>query len=177
MLPKFDELVKNIVSERKRLGLSQRDLAYRAGVSKSLIGKLETKTNIPNYENVWKIQRALERARKGKGKIAEDFVQRNIVSVEPSDSIDKVAEIMKKNDFSQLPVKKDGDYIGMITSTQLIDIKFRGGSVDDLDYRNLPMVPHDTPKDDFSRLLRSNSAVLVTRGTDVIGMITAADLL
>ena len=177
MLPKFEELVKNVVSERKRLGLSQKDLAEMADVSKSLVGKLETKANIPNYDNVWKIQRALERARKGKGKTADDFVQRNIISVEPTDSIDKVAKIMKENDFSQLPVKKDGDYIGMITSTQLIDIKFRGGSVADIEYRNLPRIPHDTPKDDFSRLLRSNPAVLVTRGTEVIGMITAADLL
>lgn len=177
MLPKYDELVKTIKSERKRLGLSQRDLAKKAGVSKSLIGKLETKMHTPNYKNIRKIWRTIDKAREGEDRTAQEFVQKNIVSVKPSDTVGKVADIMKKNDFSQLPVEEDGEYIGIITSTQLIDMKHRDALVGRSGYRDLPMIPHDTPKDDFSPLLRSNPALLVTKDDEVIGIITPADLL
>ena len=44
-------------------------------------------------------------------------------------------------------------------------------------YSPLPTIPHKTPKEHFSALLKTHQAVLVTKNREVIGMITAADLL
>ncbi len=175
MLPKYETLVEEIKSKRKKLGWSQRELASRADVSKSLVGKLERKENIPNYKNVRKIYRALNR--QDDRLTAEQFITSDIESVKPDDEIREAARIMKENDFSQLPVKDEGRYIGIITSQDIANEDDRGLSVRELDYHVPPKIPHDTPKDDFKTMFKSNNAVLVQKKDRVIGIITPANLL
>jgi len=175
MLPKYETLVEEIKSKRKNLGWSQKKLARRAGVSKSLVGKLERNENIPNYKNVRNIYRALNK--EDKRHSAEEFITSDIISVKPDDKIKDAATIMKENDFSQLPVKHRGKYIGIITSQDIANQDNRELSVKKLDYHIPPKIPHDTPKDDFKTMFKSNNAVLVQKGNRVIGIITPANLL
>jgi len=45
---------------RKKRGLSQQELAKRAGFNKMLISKYETERSMPNMENLGKLARALD---------------------------------------------------------------------------------------------------------------------
>ncbi len=175
MFPHEDDIRKEIRAKRKNLDWSQRKLASKADVSKATIGKFERGSNIPSYRNIRKIYNAL--MEKDREDPAEDFMVADIVSVEPSDKVGTVAKIMKKNDFSQIPVRdENGEYVGMIVSNQLIGLG-EERSVNTIDYRSLPSVGHDTPKAAFKNLLDAHRAVLVKKEENVIGMITAADLL
>lgn len=177
MLPEYERLVKKIRSERKRLGLSQRELAAKADISKSVVGKLERKENVPNYKNVKAIHKVIEKEREDEKRRAREYMNEKIISVKPADKLKDAAEIMNEHGFSQLPVREKGDYVGLIVSTQLIDVKDKEKKVSELDYRPLPSIPPRTPREDFSRLFDSNRAVLVKSENNVLGIITAADLI
>lgn len=175
MLPKYETLVEEIKTKRREKGWSQKTLARRADVSKSLVGKLERKDNIPNYKNVRAIYRAVQE--RDNTKQAEQFVTKNIVSAEPDQTIKEAADIMNNNDFSQMPVEHQGNYIGLITSQDIAIIENRETKVNNLRYHSLPIIPHDTPKGDFKLLLNTHKAVLVTKNNKPIGIITSANLL
>ncbi len=174
MLPHEDNIREDIRSKRKNLGWSQRKLADKADVSKSSIGKFEREEHIPGYEKIRKIYNAL--SEEDKKEPAEEFAVEDIVSVKPSDKVKKAAKIMKENDFSQLPVEENGEYIGMVVSNQLIRVG-DNRLIKRVNYRSLPSVGHDTPKEAFKDLLGAHRAVLVKKEDKVIGIITAADLL
>ncbi len=174
MLPRYETLVEEIKTKRKELGWSQRTLAKRAGVSKSLVGKLERMDNVPNYRNVRKIYGALKERVSNS---AEEYVTAEIVSIKASDEIKKAADLMKEKDFSQLPVKEEQRYIGLITSTDIAAKTDRKKSVRTVKLHSLPRIPHDTPKEDFTEMFNTHRAVLVEKNGESLGMITPADLL
>lgn len=184
MLPKFDTLVREIKSKRNELGWSQRDLARKIKakhsdditVSKSLIGKLETKSNVPQYDNVWAIYDVLYSDEVGE--TADKYKTADIQTVELKDTVEHAAKIMKENDFSQLPVV-DGfhRYKGLILSTDLMDVEDRQKRIEDIKIHTLPRIPENTPKENFKDLFDTHKAVLVERDGEVIGILTPADLL
>lgn len=174
MLPEYDTLVEKIKEKRRELGWSQKTLAKRAGVSKSLVGKLERGDNIPNYKNVCKIYNAFEE--KGNTK-AEDYMNEDIVSVNVEDRIKKAAKMMKDNDFSQLPVKRNNNYVGLITSTDIASEEDRDKPIETMKLHSLPVIPYDTPKEDFTDMFNTHRAVLIEKNGKKLGLITPADLL
>lgn len=175
MLPKYETLVEEIKTRRKELGWSQKTLARRANVSKSLVGKLERMDNIPNYRNVRAIYKAIKQH--NNERTAETFATKKITNITPETTIKEAAEMMKDNDFSQLPVKEENDYVGLILSSDIANLDDRSKEVHTLKYHSLPVIPHDTPRDDFTSMFNIHKAVLVKKNKDVIGMITPADLL
>ena len=50
----------------------------------------------------------------------EDIMQKEIKTVSPEDTIRTAAEILSSGDFHSLPVVKDGDLVGIVTTTDLI---------------------------------------------------------
>ncbi|MFW5903074.1 MAG: CBS domain-containing protein [archaeon] len=109
--------------------------------------------------------------------IAEEFITEDIISVKPEDKIEDASKIMKENDFSQLPVKDKGRYIEMVTSQDIAMSDNKEMSVNRLDYHIPRRIPYDTPKDNFKYMLKSNKALLVQKGSRVVGIITSANLL
>ncbi|HPT73803.1 MAG TPA: helix-turn-helix domain-containing protein, partial [Methanomassiliicoccaceae archaeon] len=108
-LPDLDE----IRQMRKRLELSQRELASMAGVSQSLIAKIEKGSIDPSYKNVRKIFEAFEkvlknRALEGKSTGARltvgDLATRGVVSISPEQTLAEAVDLMVKGRFTQLPV-------------------------------------------------------------------------
>lgn len=180
MIPDFDELREEIKHKRKKLGWSQRDLAEKTGVSKSLVGKMERGDNAPSYENMIEIYETVKegwRNEKEEKATAEGFVNEDIVSVEPDDSLKKVARVMKENDFTQLPVEDEEGYEGLIVSNQVMHIEGRK-KVRDLEYKYLHIVSSNTSREALAGLLNDgNRAVLVEEEGEVTGIITPADLL
>src|SRR3989338_10001433 len=89
---------------RKQLGLTQTQLAQRAGVSQSLIAKVEAGTIDPTYTNAQKIFAALHSLKTQNEEKAKDWMNPHLVSVSPMDTLRTTIEKMKRYDISQLPV-------------------------------------------------------------------------
>lgn len=175
MLPDFKSLVEEIKSKRKELGWSQKELANRSGVSQSLVAKLEQRMNVPNYKSVRKIYTTLEKHRSINVQTAGDLANPKVVSVKPDDKKGKVAEIMKENDFSQIPVKKEKNFVGIVLSKD-IGLVENDTLVKEIMRPKIPIIPEDTPKQAVAELLKSNSAV-IAKGEELTGIITSADLI
>ncbi|MCS7103845.1 MAG: helix-turn-helix domain-containing protein, partial [Candidatus Korarchaeum sp.] len=114
--------LSSIAKERRSLGLSQRELARMAGVSQSLISKLERGQLIPNYEIALRIIRALEivRERRGVSKVRE-VMNYPVISVSPKDNLGKAISLMIEHGISQLPVISGDRVLGSLTEESLVN--------------------------------------------------------
>jgi predicted transcriptional regulator len=167
------------------MGLTQDDLAQRAGVSQSMIAKMEAGSLNPSYEVVRKIYQVLHAAEhKNKAKAYE--LMSPVISVNSSDSIQQVFELMKEKGISQVPVfSRNKKNIGSVTEETLLDILLAGQTLTEIATKSVesimddifPVVGHETPLPAITSLLRYSSAVLVAKNGDIPGIITKADLL
>ncbi|MFP4001800.1 MAG: CBS domain-containing protein, partial [Thermoplasmata archaeon] len=107
----------------------------------------------------------------------EDYMNEDIVSVNVEDRIKKAAKMMKDNDFSQLPVKRNNNYVGLITSTDIASEEDRDKPIETMKLHSLPVIPYDTPKEDFTDMFNTHRAVLIEKNGKKLGLITPADLL
>lgn len=168
---------------RKSLGLTQKHLADMAGVSQSLIAKIESGKIDPAYSKVVQIAAALERiGSKGK-KTLDEIMSKNIVSVKPSDYLDKAIRLMREKDISQLPVLEDGICIGSVSDSMVVElVSKRGGKlkslkVEDVMGESFPILPPNAVVDVATELLSHYTALLVRKNGRLIGIVTKADLL
>ncbi len=172
----FENLVEELKSKRIELGWSQKKLAKKAGVSQSLIAKFERKENVPNYQSVKKIYEVLQEERKME--YVGDYANKNIVSVHIDDEIGKAVDLMLENDFSQIPVKYEDDYVGMILSRDVVGIN-RDKKVKEVMRNSFPILPAKSPKSVVVELLKEKkyNAVLIKDEGKNWKIITPADLL
>ena len=194
-LPELDE----IRQMRKRLDLSQRELASKAGVSQSLIAKIEKGNIDPSYKNVRKIFNAFEgilkkRAVEGRSTAARitvgDLATKGVVSIFPDQSLAEAVDLMVKGRFTQLPVMVGDRIVGGITDDRIRDYTIEETRnqrklyddvmqvrVEDIMEEPFPILSEDTPIELASLHLQRDEAVLVTRRGNIEGILTSADFL
>lgn len=182
-LPELSE----IVVRRKILGLTQSQLALEAGVSQSLIAKVEAGKTDPAYSRTKPVFDSLERLeQKRGGPTAGTMANRRLVFVRPVESIGHAAELMREKGVSQLPViEGDSAVVGSISEEILLNKVYGGEKPADLSKRHVSdvmgepfsTVGEDTPFSAVSALLATSRAVIVTKGGRAIGIITRADVL
>jgi len=181
MLPAIE-----IIPERRRkLGLTQNQLASLAGVSQSYIAKLEAGKIEPSYLKVKKIFEALDKIEKKKEVQASEIMTRNPVVVQQTDTIQEVIEVMRSKGFSQVPVFEGDKPVGGISERTLLDhmlyeendVPASQKIVKDVMEESWPTVSEDAPLSLLSSLLRYYPAVLVQRQGRIVGIVTKADLL
>jgi len=181
MLPELD----TIAHRRRALGLTQTQLAKRAGVSQSYIAKLEAKKIEPSYSKVKAILEVLEGIERGKEIKVEEIMSTGIVSVQSGDLIQDAVDIMWETGFSQLPVMEVDRPVGSITERTIID-KMRNGRLDGpvgeqpvslIMDDPFPQVGEDAPVSAVAGLLKVYPAVLVQNKETIAGIVTKADLL
>lgn len=176
--------LENIYKLRKKFGIKQTELAKKAGVSQSLIARIETGTVDPRYSNIVKIFRALEDI-KGKGIIAREIMTKDVVSVKAGDSLEKATSKMRRYNVSQMPVFKGKKTIGSISEGVIMDQISKGVNIHSISQKKveefmedpLPSVNSNTPLSTISVLLENNKAVLVVEKGVINGIVTNADLL
>lgn len=167
---------------RRRLGLTQRELARMSGVSQSLISKIERGRINPSYEAVKRILQALERARaeRGVGLVARDICTRDVIWVEASDPLSKAIGLMRRYGISQLPVLRDGSLVGSISESTIMRKLERIRSVEvpveEVMDEAFPTVPEEASLGLVRQLLQEYPAVLLQRDGRITGIITKADL-
>ncbi len=181
MLPELD----TIASRRRALGLTQTQLAEKAGVSQSYIAKLEAKKIEPSYSKVRAILEVLNGLEQGRETRVDEIMSTEIVSVQQRDVIQRAVEIMWSTGFSQLPVMEGDRPVGSITERTIIDritSTDDEGPVTDMPISEVmddpfPQVGEDAPVSIIAGLLRIYPAVMVHHKGEISGIVTKADLL
>ena len=167
---------------RRQLGLTQKRLATLAGVSQSLIAKIESRKIDPAYSKVTQIISALASEQNKGKKTAGQIMTPSISSVSPSDNLQKAISLMRSKDISQLPVFKEGKCVGSLSDSMIINlIATRTGLkkliVSEVMADSFPVIPANSVVDVAVNLLHHYRAVLVEKNGKISGIITKADLL
>ncbi|MEM3897178.1 MAG: CBS domain-containing protein [Nitrososphaerota archaeon] len=174
--------LESLAKLRKRLGLSQRELARMSGVSQSLISKIERGRINPSYEAVRRILQALEMARAERGAklLAKDICTRDVICVEASDPLSKAINLMRRHGISQLPVLRNGGLVGSISESSIMRklerIRSTEVPVGEIMDEAFPMIPEEASLSLVRQLLQEYPAVLLQRDGRITGIVTKADL-
>lgn len=177
MLPQFDDVREQIVSMRKKSGLTQAEIAQKSGVSQSFVAKLESGQSTSNYASVVSVYNTLEDLNENGDSTATQLMTSYVVSVAPEDTVRYACSVMRTENYSQLPVIKNGQSLGTVTNQSLVNADPED-TVEEHMETPLPEVPEDTPKTTLSELIRNTDAVLIRRKDDgIIGIVTASDLI
>jgi predicted transcriptional regulator len=180
-----------VANVRKRLGISQAELAKRSGVSQSLIAKIETEQADPAFSKAKAISDTLEEIQlldgqtALKAKRAVEVMNTDILSLAPSDSAEIAIVSMARLRISQIPVMNGETVEGTLTDASLIDFVLRTRNDPDalktpvhvLMENPLPQVGPETLEDDLLALLKTFPAVLVRDKLKIRGIVTKFDIL
>jgi predicted transcriptional regulator len=177
--------IEIIPDRRRKLGLTQNQLAELAGVSQSYIAKLEAGKIEPSYLKVKAIFESLDKLERKKEVQATEIMTEDPIIVQQTATVQDAVEIMRRNGFSQLPVFSGDKPVGGVSERTLLDqmlyneegIPANRRLVKDIMEENWPMVAEDAPVSLLSNLLKFYPAVLVQKQGHVVGIITKADLL
>ncbi len=181
MFPTLEDIAK----KRRQLGLKQSELAKLAGVSQSLIAKLEAGTIDSSYTKVKTIFGVLERL-EAKNRIqAEKILHTEVVTVQKKEPIAKVVQLMKEHGYSQIPVFNGKQSVGSVSEKTILRQILDGKDLAEISKlptekimeEAFPQVSEDAPLSLISSLLQVYSGVLVSRKGVMAGIITKADLL
>ena len=178
----FYELDK-IKQMRQKLGLTQIQLAKLVGVSQSLITKIERGKLEPSYLIAKKIFTLLEEklAEDQKEIIAKTICTKGIISIDAEDTVDKAIKMMEKIAISQMPVIKDNVIVGSVSEVTFIKnyekIRNQNVKVKEIMDEPFPALPEDTHISLIRDILKTYSAVVLTKKGKPVGIISKADLL
>ncbi len=176
--------LQDIERLRKRFGLTQEELARKAGISQSLIARIESGKVDPCYSRVARIFEALDEM-KSRGIRARELMTGRVVRIQAGDSMEKATRVMKRYDVSQLPVLKGKKQVGSISERVILDEIAKGTDVHTLSEKKVsefmedafPVVSPNAPLTSLSALLENHPAVLIVDRGDIRGIISRADLL
>ena len=171
--------LEEIKEIRKKFGLTQGELANRAGVSQSLIAKIEAGRLDPTFSKTKKIFEAIDTLGKKKELKAEEIMKKGVISVKPNDGIKSAIGKMKKSNISQMPVIEEHKSIGIVSESIILEalLNKKGNKIKDIMEDSAPVVSKNTTVNAIYNLLRFYPMVLVSDGGELRGIITKADLL
>jgi len=181
MLHSIDEIAR----KRKMLDLTQKRLAELAGVSQSLIAKIESGKIDPAYTKVKAIFDALEQLETRIYFHVKEILHNEVIGVQKDASVSEAVQLMMKHGYSQLPVF-DGEHpVGSISEKTILSQVLAGEDLDhvstlpirDLMDEAFPQVGENAPLSLISGLLQVYPAVLISKKGKAVGIVTKADLL
>ncbi len=166
---------------RKRLGLTQKELAMAAGVSQSLIAKVEAGTIDPSYSAGKRIVESLHAFTNRQEATAAEVMRHQVISCKEEELLAAAIKKMERHAISQLPVLKDENIVGLLSETSIIrrmeEISHERTRVGDVMEEAPPIIPKATPRRVIAELLQHYNLLLVKERGRLRGIITRADLL
>jgi len=167
---------------RLKAGLTQKELAKRAGVSQALIARIESGAVNPRLSTLQRIVRVLEEAL-GPSMKAEDIMHQPVITLHPDDDVNKAVKLMEQYGISQIPiVDYEGRILGTIHETSILKALSASPKpsmlkVGDIMEEPLPIVAPSTPVDLVVEMLTEYPAVLVVEKGLVKGIIAKIDVI
>lgn len=181
----FPPTPKELRMLRKRAGLTQKELAKRAGISQSLVARVEAGNVDPRVSTLRKILNVLNEATTKTKLSARNIMHQPVISVDVEETIGKAVELMWRNGISQLPVLKDDKIVGSIKEDSILK-KIKDENIKELLNKKVsylkedpfPIVSVDANIGEITKLLLSGSpAILVSDHGRMVGIITKIDLI
>ncbi|AEH23877.1 CBS domain-containing protein [Pyrococcus yayanosii] len=172
---------RDIKRIRKELGITQEELARKAGVTQAYIAKLEAGKVDPRLSTLNRILRALIECQKARV-TARSIMSSPIIYVRPGDRVEKVVRLMKKHNISQVPVIDNEKVIGAITEKNLVrrsleDEDIYSRNVTEVMEEPFPLVSEEEDIEVIKYLLEKHPAVIVQgKNGKPIGIITRSDI-
>ena len=174
MILTTDDLKKLRLQSRR----TQAELAAEIGVSQSYIARLERGSLDPKLSLVKKIVDVLTGRT---GKVCSDIMTADPVTIDARDVVSTAVSLMQENNYSQLPVLRGTQIVGIITEWDIIQnlqhdlheisvqaVMSPSGAL---------MVDETTSVDVIIPLFENYQAVLVQTQGRIQGIITQSDLL
>lgn len=161
---------------RQKVGISQTELARKAGVSQAHIAKIESGKVDPRFSTVEKIMRCLKEEEKD---TCSRYMTETLYGVQVDDTVYSAARIMSDRGVSQLLVFRGDVILGLLTEEDLL--RFKGNPqttpAGDVMSDPPPTVSKNTSADTVKELLLEFPAVVVVDRDKAIGILTKSDLI
>ncbi len=173
--------INEIKLVRKKLGITQAELARKANVSQSLIAKIESDRIDPTYSKAKSIFDALDRITTKNSRTARDVMSTKIITVKRSEPLTRAIRLMHMHNISQLPVVEDS-ILGIVSESSILESVKDGNSIESLKIGDVmcdcaPIIPEHSSIDVIVSLLKHTPIVLVGKYGKLNGVITKADIL
>jgi len=171
--------LQNIKKMRMALGLTQHQFAKQAGVSQSLVAKIEAGRVDPTYSKVKQIEEALHLLSSKKEVPLEEIMTKKIITLKPSEKAAEAVKLMNSKNISQIPVVEGNNVIGLVSESSALENaeKIKNSTVAEIMDAEPPIVSVTAGLSVVSNLLKYYPLVLVKKKGNLIGVITKADLL
>ncbi|MCK4968350.1 MAG: CBS domain-containing protein [Candidatus Aenigmarchaeota archaeon] len=179
MFPNISEIKKR----RKKLELTQTQLAVHANVSQSMIAKIESNMIEPSYAIVCEIFEALNILENKNTIKAKNIMKKRTASLSPESLVTKSIKIMRKKEISQIPIIQNDIAIGSISEKTILEKiiedphESKNMTVSEIMDAPFPTIDEETPIDMILAILKHNQAILVLKKNKISGIITKADIL
>ncbi len=175
---------EEIKALRKKAKLTQQELAEKAGVSQSLIARIESGTVNPRLSTLIRIMKALEEYVESEI-TAEEIMSKPLIYTLPNENIETIVQKMWDHAISQLPVLgSNNTVIGTIFERDIIEvfIKYKNKALSltakDIMSDPLPMVQPNTKLSRITSILTNEiPAVIVLKNGKPVGIITRSDIM
>ncbi len=174
--------LEDIKKIRKKLGLTQKEVAKAAGVSQSLLAKIESGKINPSYIKIKKIFNALDNIAKENKLKAADVMNTRVITASPDDDVQRIVKTMNRYGISQLPVIEQNRPIGLVTETGILEKMQNGLNVHKMKAKEVmddcpPIISPETDMDVILGLMRHFQILLVVKNGNLTGIITKSDIL
>lgn len=169
---------------RRNAGLTQKELAKKAGVSQSLIARIETRTVDPRLSTLQKIVDAL--FIEVEGGFARDVMKGPVITVDVKNHVGDVVKLMRKNSISQIPVLREGRMVGSVREATILErfaltkdfMAIFNLTVDRIMEDPFPIVRDNGNINEVIDLLfKGYPAILVRANGKLVGIITKIDVI
>lgn len=164
---------------RKILGLTQGEFAKAAGISQSMVAKIESGSLDPTYSYVKKIEDALSLFSKEHEKKAMEIMTNNVIYVRLNQKVSEIINLMNKYNISQMPVIEKGNVVGLVSESSILSKNLetmKNAKTQDVIIDAPPIISKDTRIEVIRQLLNYYSLILVKEKGKLIGLITRSDL-
>lgn len=175
-----DPELSEVKQLRKRAGLTQQQLAQAAGVSQSLIAKIEAGHVDPSFSVGKRILAALKSCEQEQEPTAKELMQTHVVQCKKEEPLARVIARMKKHGISAVPVVEDKRVVGLVSERGIIE---QLGSITattrvaEVMSDAPPIIPVQTPRSVLASLLQHFGLLIVGERGTCRGVVTKADLL
>ncbi len=172
--------MNTIKKRRQKAGITQQQLAKEAGVSQSLIAKIESGLIDPAYSKVEKIKEALTRTERKEELKAKQVMNKKVWLAKPSDNIIEAVKLMSSKEISQMPVIDKNNIIGLMTEKSVlerIEENISQTKVKEVMEDAPPIIEEETPVSVLNELLKHYPIIVVRKKGELKGVVTKSDII
>ena len=170
---------------RKRVGLSQSQVAERSGFSQSLIARIERGDVDPRLSTFNKIKEVIRNASDDNTEKSTDLMSKPVIYAKPDEEISELSKKFTENQISQMPVIEDGKQLGGVRESNILDRisdnlkrkNLREAPVKEIMGNPFPILSANSDLSDILYLLKRNKAILITLQGEIEGIITRSDVI